>query len=243
MRIITFAKRCAKEILRDPINLGFGLGFPIVLLIMMSAMQANIPADLFVIDSLAPGVAVFGLSFITLFSATLVARDRETSFLHRLYTTPLTPLDFILGYMLPMIPISVAQSTVCYVLAMILGLTPTVNIIYAILFIIPISVFYISVGLLFGSILSVKSAGGVCGGLLTNLSGWLAGIWFDLSLIGGIFEKIAKLLPFSHAVELERAIILGNTKEVLPHFIIIILYSIATSVGAIVLFLRQMRKQ
>ena len=243
MRMLTFAKRCTKEILREPINLAFGLGFPVVLLIMMSAMQANIPVDLFVIDSLAPGVAVFGLSFITLFSATLLARDRETSFLHRLYTTPLTPLDFILGYMLPMIPISVAQSTVCYVLAMILGLTPTVNIIYAILFIIPISVFYISVGLLFGSILSVKSAGGVCGGLLTNLSGWLAGIWFDLSLIGGIFEKIAKLLPFSHAVELERAIILGNTKEVLPHFIIIILYSIATSVGAIVLFLRQMRKQ
>ena len=241
--MLTFAKRCTKEILRDPINLAFGLGFPIVLLIMMSAIQANIPVDLFVIDSLAPGVAVFGLSFITLFSATLLARDRETSFLHRLYTTPLTPLDFILGYMLPMIPISVAQSTVCYVLAMILGLTPTVNIIYAILFIIPISVFYISIGLLFGSILSVKSAGGVCGGLLTNLSGWLAGIWFDLSLIGGIFEKIAKLLPFSHAVELERAIILGNTKEVLPHFIIIILYSIATSVGAIVLFLRQMRKQ
>ena len=243
MRMLTFAKRCTKEILREPINLAFGLGFPVVLLIMMSAMQANIPVDLFVIDSLAPGVAVFGLSFITLFSATLVARDRETSFLHRLYTTPLTALDFILGYMLPMIPISVVQSTICYLLAMILGLVPSVNIIYAILFIIPISVFYISIGLLFGSILSVKSAGGVCGGLLTNLSGWLAGIWFDLSLIGGIFEKIAKLLPFSHAVELERAIISGGTKEVLLHFIIISLYSIATSIGAIVLFLRQMKKQ
>ena len=34
MRMLTFAKRCAKEILRDPINLGFGLGFPLVLLVL-----------------------------------------------------------------------------------------------------------------------------------------------------------------------------------------------------------------
>ena len=32
MRMLTFAKRNIKEILRDPINLGFGLGFPLVLL-------------------------------------------------------------------------------------------------------------------------------------------------------------------------------------------------------------------
>ena len=80
MRIMTFSQRCAKEILRDPINLCFGLGFPVVLLLLMSAIQANIPAELFVIDRLAPGLAVFGLSFITLFSATLVSRDRESSF-------------------------------------------------------------------------------------------------------------------------------------------------------------------
>ena len=30
MRTITFANRCCKEILRDPVNLGFGLGFPLV---------------------------------------------------------------------------------------------------------------------------------------------------------------------------------------------------------------------
>ena len=107
--MLTFAKRCAREILRDPINLLFGLGFPVVLLLLMSALQANIPVDLFAIERLTPGVTVFGLSFITLFSATLVARDRETAFLERLYTAPLRSVDFILGYMLPLIPISLAK--------------------------------------------------------------------------------------------------------------------------------------
>ena len=104
MRMITFAKRCTKEILRDPINLAFGLGFPLVLLLLLSALQANILAPLFAIDTLTPGITVFGLSFLTLFSATLIAKDRESALLQRLYTTPLTSIDIILGYMLPLCP-------------------------------------------------------------------------------------------------------------------------------------------
>ena len=113
MRMLTFAKRCAREILRDPVSLGFGLGFPLVLLVLLSAIQKNVPAPLFEIDRLTPGITVFGLSFMTLFSATLVARDRESALLQRLYTTPLTGADFILGYMLPLLPMALAQAAAC----------------------------------------------------------------------------------------------------------------------------------
>ena len=109
MRMMTFARRCAKEILRDPLTMGFGLGFPLVLLMLLSAMQANIPVSLFEIDTLTPGITVFGLSFMTLFSATLIAKDRESALLQRLYTTPLTGFDFIIGYMLPLLPIALGQ--------------------------------------------------------------------------------------------------------------------------------------
>ena len=180
MRMLAFAKRCAKEILRDPLNLMFGLGFPIVILLLLSAMQANIPVDLFEIESLTPGITVFGLSFMTLFSATLIAKDRESSLLQRLYTTPLKSFDYILGYMLPIIPIAIAQSAVCYLIAIALGLPITINIIYAILMIIPIAIFHIALGLLCGSLFSVKQVGGICGALLTNLSAWLSGVWFAL---------------------------------------------------------------
>ena len=113
MRMMTFAKRCTKEILRDPINLVFGLGFPLVLLLLLSAIQDNIPVSLFEIDTLTPGITVFGLSFMTLFSATLIAKDRESAFLQRLYTTPLTGFDFIIGYMLPILPIALGQTVIC----------------------------------------------------------------------------------------------------------------------------------
>lgn len=133
MRMMTFSKRCAKEILRDPINLGFGLGFPLVLLVLLSAIQANIPVNLFEINTLTPGITVFGLSFMTLFSATLISKDRESALLQRLYTTPLTGIDFILGYMLPILPIAIGQTVICYLFAIPLGLEVSVNSIYAVL--------------------------------------------------------------------------------------------------------------
>lgn len=243
MRMLTFAKRNAKEILRDPLNLSFGLGFPLILIFLLSAIQANVPVPLFEIQHLAPGITVFGLSFMTLFSATLIAKDRGTSLLQRLYTTPLTPVDFILGYALPIIPFSVAQSIICYAAAVMLGLDVTVNILLAVLFIIPISVLFIALGLLFGSILNDKQVGGICGALLTNLSAWLSGTWFDLELVGGTFKKIAYGLPFVHAVELERAVLAGKFSDIFPHLWWVLGYAVAGVVIAVLLFLHQMKKQ
>lgn len=243
MRMMTFAKRCIKEILRDPINLGFGLGFPLVLLMLLSAMQANIPVSLFQIDTLTPGITIFGLSFMTLFSATLIAKDRESALLQRLYTTPLTGIDFIVGYMLPILPIALGQSIICYLFAIPLGLTVSVNIIYAVIGLIPMAIFNIALGLLCGSIFGVKQVGGICGALLTNLSAWLSGVWFDLNLVGGAFEKIANVLPFVHAVEMEKALFNGNFEAAASHILPILVYGVLATAIAVFCFLRQMKKQ
>lgn len=243
MRMTSFAKRCAKEILRDPINLCFGLGFPLVLLILLSAIQANIPVELFEINKLTPGIAVFGLSFMALFSATLVAKDRESAFLQRLYTTPLRGVDFILGYMLPLIPIALGQTAICYLFAIPLGLTVSINIVYAIVGTIPMAIFYISLGLLCGSVFSVKQVGGICGALLTNLSAYLSGVWFDLKLVGGFFQKAANLLPFIHAVETERAFFNGDFTVAAKHIWPVVLYGAVVMSAAIYCFFRQIKKQ
>lgn len=243
MRMLTFAKRNSKEILRDPLNVAFGLGFPLVLIGLLSAIQANIPVEMFEIAHLTPGITVFGLSFVTLFSATIISKDRGSSLLQRLYTTPLTPVDFILGYTLPVIPIAVAQGIVCYIAAIALGLEITVNILFAILMNIPVSLLYIGLGLLCGSVFNEKQVGGICGALLTNVSAWLSGIWFDLDLVGGTFRKIANVLPFVHAVDMERAALAGNWGDLLPHLLWVLGYTAVVLTAAVLLFLRQMKKQ
>lgn len=243
MRMLTFAERNTKEILRDPLALGFSLGFPLVLILLLSAIQANIPVSLFEIQRLAPGVSVFGLSFMTLFSATLIAKDRSSSFLRRLYTTPMTSADFIFGYTLPILPIAMAQAVICYVLSVLLGLDVTIGILYAVLGVIPVSLFYIALGLLCGSVLTDKQVGGICGAVLTNGAAWLSGVWFDLDLVGGTFKKIAYALPFVHAVDLERALLAGDFGGVFPHLWWVLGYAAVLLVLAVLLFLRQMKRQ
>lgn len=243
MRLLAFSGRTAKEILRDPLNLFFGLGFPLVLIGLLTAIQSNIPVPIFELAHLTPGVTVFGLSFMTLFAAVLISKDRESALLQRLYTTPLTAADFIFGYTLPLLPMAAAQGTICYIAAALLGLELKITALYAVLVMIPVALFYIALGLIFGSVLNSKQVGGICGALLTNLSAWLSGIWFDVDLVGGAFEKIANALPYIHAVELERAVFNADYSNILPHLWWVLGYTAVAVMGAVFLFLRRMKKQ
>ena len=163
MKSLALSTRTAKEILRDPINLFFGLGFPLILILLLSTIQKNIPVSLFEIENLTPGITVFGLSFMSLFAAVIVSKDRESALLSRLYTTPLNSFDFIIGYILPLIPISILQSIICYIVAIPFGLKPSVGVIMALVGNILVSLFFISFGVLCGSSLSSKQVGGICG--------------------------------------------------------------------------------
>lgn len=241
MKTLTFASRNIKEMIRDPLNLCFGLGFPLVLLLLLSAIQANIPVSLFEIQSLAPGIAVFGLSFISLFSGILIAKDRGTSFLMRLFASPLSSSNFILGYTLPLFPMAIMQSAVCFVAAFFLGMKISVNVLLALIVLMPAALLFIAIGLLAGSLLTDKQVGGICGALLTNLSAWLSGTWFDLNLVGGTFQTVAYALPFVHAVEATRAALNGNYSDIFPHLWWVIGYAVVVYVCAVFIFRKKMQ--
>ena len=246
MKTTAFASRNTKEILRDPVTVFFGLGFPIVLLVLLSAINASIPSeanmDLFAIEKLAPGISVFGLSFLALFSAMLISKDRTTSFMLRLFTSPLKPRDFILGYTLPLIPMAMIQTAVCCLASLIYGLTPSANLIAAIFVNIPIAVVFIALGLLFGSVLNEKAVGGICGALLTNLSAWFSNIWFDTTLVGGWFKAVANALPFSHAVNAARAAVAGDFSCIMPDLWWVIGYAVALTAAAVAVFAVKIKK-
>lgn len=214
-----FAKRNMKELLRDPLTLFFGLGFPLVLLLLMNLIQRNVPVHIFELDTLAPGMAAFGLTFLALFAGLLLARDRTTSFLSRLAASPMTAADFLLGYLLPMLPMAVGQSVICLAAAVALGLPVSWNLPAVVAALIPSALLFIALGLLCGTLFNDKQVGGMCGAVLTNVTAWLAGIWFDLSLVGGPFKTVAYFLPFVHGVEGAKAALAGNWAALPGHLL------------------------
>lgn len=245
-RTMTFASRNTKEITRDFLSLIFGIVFPLVLLLLLTAINSGIPQgqgpDNFEIQNLAPGITVFGLSFLSLFSSMLIAKDRTSSFMLRLFTSPLKPSEFILGYTLPMLPMALLQSLVCYICSLFLGLPFSVNLLVAVVVNIPIAIVFIALGLLFGSVLSEKAVGGVCGALLTNLSAWFSNIWFDTSMVGGIFVTIANIMPFAHAVNAARAAVAGDYAAIFPDLWWVIGYAVVLTCAAVAVFSAKLKK-
>lgn len=241
MKALGFALRNAKEMLRDKLTLIFGLGFPVILLLLLSLIQSNIPVELFEIAHLTPGIIVFGFSFIALFSGLVIAKDRCSSFMLRLLTSPMRASDFIIGYALPLIPMAAAQAIVCFIAAFFLGLDISVNVLMTVLVLLPAALVFIALGLICGSIFNDKQVGGVCGALLTNLSAWLSGTWFDLGLVGGVFEDIAMVLPFARAVEAGRAALGGDLGGIMPHLIWVIGWAAVLCIAAVWVFTGKMR--
>ncbi|MFZ2729583.1 MAG: ABC transporter permease, partial [Blautia wexlerae] len=226
MKTILFAKRNMKEILRDPINLFFGLGFPLILLVLLSVINASIPPEanntMFSIENLAPGLAMFGTAFMALFTGMLLSKDRTSSFLMRLFASPMTSLDFILGYTLPMLVMALAQAAITLLASCIVGLELTANLLLAIVVTTLTSLLFVGFGLLFGSLFNEKAVSGICGPLLTNVAVWLSGVFIPINLIGGAFKKVADILPFYHSVQAIQAVLTGDFREMLPHLIIVL---------------------
>ena len=242
MRMLAFVRRNVKEILRDPLTMFFGLGFPLVLLGLLSLIARHAPVGIFRIDSLAPGIAAFGYSFLALFSALLIAKDRSSALMMRLLTSPLCARDFILGYTLPLVPMAVLQSGICLLAALPMGLKAGWSILTCIAVLLPAAILYIAIGLICGCLLNDKQVGGVCGALLTNLTAWLSGIWFDLELLGGTFAGIARLLPFANAVEAARMALAGDFAGMMLPLMITAGYALVLSLLAVGIFARRMRR-
>ena len=245
MRGLVFTKRCLREIVRDPLTLIFGAGFPVILLVLLSVINLNIPAEaqmtIFHVENLLPGCIVFGFSFLALFGGMLLASDRDTAFLTRLFTSPLRARDFIAGYSLPLFPVGLSQAALCVAVAFIFGLSPTWHIFTMLLFLIPSMALFVGIGLLVGALLNFRQVGSICGALLTNVSAWLSGTWFSLDLLGKGFRTFAYCLPFANAVDAARAALAGDVTGALGYIWIVCIYAALACMAAVLVFRQKMK--
>lgn len=242
MKYFAFASRNRKEVLRDPLTLLFGMGLPVIMIFLFSLMQKNMPVALFQIENITPGVIVFSFSFITLFSGMLVGKDRSSSFLLRIFASPMSASDYMIGYALPLLPIAALQIVVCLITAFFLGLSIHLHMLVAIILLLMIALLYIGFGLLLGTTFTDKQVGGIFA-IFVNLSAWLSGTWFALDMIGGAFQSIAYVLPFAHAVDAARYALAGEYSKVVVPFIWVAGYAVFLFVIAVLSFKKKMKGQ
>ncbi len=244
-RVLALAKRNGKEILRDPVTLVFMLALPLVMELLFYFIFHSM-TDQFEMKNLAPGIAAFSQAFLTLFTGILIAVDRCTSFLTRLFVSGAKPHEFILGYALTMLPISLAQSVLFFIVGGIFD--PALfcaRMILCVLMCAVTSLLFIGLGILFGSICSEKSVGGICSIVISGQS-LLSGMWFPTEGLSGGFITLMKWLPFKNASDLLRNLLNGTDdafKGIWLPLIILLAYTIVIFVLAVAAFRKKMKAQ
>lgn len=238
MRMLNFAKRNFKELIRDPLSLAFEIALPLFLLVIFQ--QIKIPSENYKLENFTPGIILFGFSFVSLFTATLIAKDRTSSLLIRLGTSPMRPKDFIFGYIISLIPIIIIQNVLFFAIAGILGLKLSINTLYSILVSIVISVLFIAIGILLGSLVSEKATGGI-GSIVVQLVCFTSGMYFPKELVGKGFSFVCQILPFESCYNIIKAILNNNYDLISPmNITIFIIYTIIILLISIIVFKNKM---
>ena len=238
MRILNFAKRNFKEIIRDPLSIIFAIILPLFLLFIFQ--QIKIPNDTYNLENFTPGIMIFSFSFITLFSSTLIAKDRQTSLLIRLGVSPMKPIEYILGYMISFIPVILLQDILLFVLAIILGFPFSINIIWTILVSVIIAILFLGIGILIGSLVSDKAASGISS-IIVQLVCFTSGIYFPKELLGNTYSKICEILPFDSALVIIKGILNNNYETIkLQNIIVFCEYTVAFIILSAIIFKRKM---
>ena len=238
MRMLNFAKRNFKELIRDPLSLVFQIALPLFLLFIFQ--QINIPGESYRLENFTPGIILFGFSFITLFSATLISKDRSSSLLIRLGTSPMKASDYILGYIISLIPIIIIQNVVFFVVAIMMGLSVNINIFYTILISLIVSILFIALGILIGSLVSEKSTGGI-GSIVVQLVAFTSGMYFSRDLVGKGFALVCRLLPFEGGLNIIKGVLNNNLNSIsIENLIVFSIYTVAVLIISIVVFKKKM---
>ena len=249
MRSKNFAGRNVKEVLRDPLSYIFCLGFPIIMLIIMTFVNSSIPKEanmkIFNIEYLAPGIVIFGLTFIMLFTCLQVSKDRASAFLIRLYTSPMKSGDFIAGYVLPFFIIAIVQSIITFGVAVIIGYFVgytfnIFNVLVSIITLIPSVILFIGFGMLFGTLFGEKSAPPLTSIIIT-VSAILGGIWMDVDSLNSIMKNICSIFPFYHGVQVARMAVVGKFDNIITPLIVVSIYAIVIYIISVFVFKMKMK--
>lgn len=239
MRSSQLVKRNLREIWRDPLSLGIGIVLPVVLLLVLQSIGGD-DVPFMTPTLLTPGVTLFGFVMLMFASAMILAKDRETALLSRLFTTPLRSSDFVAAYSVPYVLVAVVLAVVLFVIGGLLGLEIDGSVGLVVLILLMMAVFYIALGMILGSLFTVAQvSGGYAVVLLLTIFG---GAWFDLEEIGGVFLTVGDVLPFRHALDATRAVMADGAGlgDITGDLAWVAGYTVVTIVSAVLLFRRKM---
>ncbi len=238
MKTLALTNRNLKETIRDPISLVLTAALPAVLLLIFQVFAQFDP--IFGPTALTPGIIVFGMVMVMFSAAMLLARDRETALFSRLMTAPVRPSEFVTGYGLPYVPVVIGQAAILFAIGAILGMEVQGNFLLVILVLLLAGVLFIGLGMIVGTLFTVKQVPFVYTAIL--LLTIFGGAWMDLEAMGGVLAQVGDWFPFAHAIDAVRDVMVDGAgfSAIASDFYWVLGYTVSIGALAVVLFRRRM---
>jgi ABC-2 type transport system permease protein len=238
MRAFALARRNLLDVWRDPLSVGLTVGLPVFLLVVLQLLSGL--DDYFSATSLAAGIVLFGFVMLMFSAAMSLSRDRESALFSRFLTAPLHPNEFVLAYSVPYVPVAVLQAVTLFVVGLFLGLEIAGSVLLVVLVLLTIAVLYIGLGMITGALFSYKVVPFAYSAIL--LLTIFGGAWMDLEAIGGPIESFANFLPFAHAIDATRDVMVRGAgfADIAGDYYWVLGYTVATMVSAVVVFRSRM---
>lgn len=227
-KIFAIAKRNFTEMFRDPVSLLLCLAFPLLMLCLMQLLFSNMQylPENFKIENYASGICVFGYTFISLYVALQITTDKNTSFIKRLNISPIRRTDYIFSFYLSALPMTLLQTVIFFLVALIFGFPFNIYFLISILYLIPSAVLYISIGILIGIISKNGKMTGPISSIFISFIGIFGGIFTPASTFTGTFGKIINFLPFTHSVEIASGLHSIGFSCIYPHILYVVGYTV-----------------
>jgi len=211
--------------------------------VTVDALPIHVENQIDYIDFIGPGIITFGLLILIPTSARMIVRDKEKGFLARLLTTPTHPVDFILGYSLSNVAITIAQILIFIFGAWAMGMDIVGNLGLAFLVFFLTGLCSIGIGMVIASLSKSENQAEPLAWLFSMPLAMLSGCWFSIEMMPSYLRTLAYAFPFAHTIDASRAILIRGVGLEAVGYDVLFLAGWAVAIFAIgvLLFRRSMR--
>jgi ABC-2 type transport system permease protein len=211
--------------------------------VTVNALPIHVENQIDYIDFIGPGIITFGLLILIPTAARPIVRDKERGFMARLLTTPTRPLDFILGYSLSMVVITIAQIVIFIFGAWAMGMDIIGNLGLAFLVFFLTGLCSVGIGMVIASLSKSENQAEPLAWIFSMPLAMLSGCWFSIEMMPSYIRAVAFAFPYAHTVEAARGVLIrGVGLEAVSYDLLFLVgWAVAIFAIGVVLFRRSMR--
>jgi ABC-2 type transport system permease protein len=159
-----------------------------------------------------PGIVIFGLMVLIPTAGGMITHDKERGFMERLLTTPVSSMQILFGYSLPLFIVALIQIAIYVGVGFALGMTVYGSIILLFVVYILTALWCIGIGMIISAWAKREDQAEPFSWIFMIPIAMISGLWFPIEEMHPVVKSIANMFPSKYSIDAARALVLKGTE-------------------------------